>query len=40
VRYGATFSIVVGIVLLIVAALAPFVPWLLPGLHAPATPMM
>jgi predicted metal-binding membrane protein len=39
-RYGATFSIVVGIVLLIVAALAPFVPWLLPGLHAPATPMM
>ena len=39
-RYGASFSIVVGILLLVAAALAPFAPWLLPGLHAPAMPMM
>ena len=39
-RYGAPFSIAVGIILLVAAALAPFVPWLLPGLHAPAAPMM
>jgi predicted metal-binding membrane protein len=39
-RYGAQFSIAVGVALLIAAALAPFVHWLLPGLHAPAMPMM
>jgi predicted metal-binding membrane protein len=39
-RHGATFSIVVGILLLVAAALAPFAPWLLPGLRAPAAPMM
>jgi predicted metal-binding membrane protein len=39
-RYGAPFSIVVGILLLVAAALAPFVTWLLPGLRAPAAPMM
>jgi predicted metal-binding membrane protein len=37
-RHGATFSIAVGVLLLIAAVLAPFVPWLLPGLRA--APMM
>jgi predicted metal-binding membrane protein len=37
-RHGATFSIAVGVMLLIAAVLAPFVPWLLPGLRA--APMM
>jgi predicted metal-binding membrane protein len=36
--HGATFSIAVGVLLLIAAVLAPFVPWLLPGLRA--APMM
>jgi predicted metal-binding membrane protein len=36
-RHGPTFSRVVGVFLLVVAALVPFVPSLLPGLHA--TPM-
>jgi predicted metal-binding membrane protein len=39
-RHGASFSIAVGILLCIAAVLAPFVPWLLPGLHPPAMPMM
>jgi hypothetical protein len=30
----------VGVLLLVAAAFAPFVPWLLPGLRAPAMPMM
>ena len=38
-RYGAPFSIVVGIVLLVAAALAPFSSWLLPGLQPPPMPM-
>jgi predicted metal-binding membrane protein len=38
-RYGAPFSIAIGIVLLVAAALAPFSPWLLPGLQPPAMPM-
>jgi predicted metal-binding membrane protein len=36
-RYGRTFSRLVGVSLLFVAALAPFMPPLLPGLHP--TPM-
>ena len=39
-RYGARFSIAVGILLCVVAVLAPFVPWFLPGLRAPSAPMM
>jgi len=39
-RHGASFSIAVGILLCVAAVFAPFVPWLLPGLHAPAMPMM
>jgi len=39
-RHGASFSIAVGILLCVAAVLAPFVPWLLPGLHAPAMPRM
>jgi predicted metal-binding membrane protein len=36
-RHGPTFSRAVGVFLLVVAALVPFIPSLLPGLHA--TPM-
>ena len=39
-RYGAPFSIAVGILLIVAAVLAPFAPWLLPGLQPPAMPMM
>lgn len=39
-RYGAPFSIAVGVVLVVAAVLAPFVPWLLPGLRPPSMPMM
>ncbi len=39
-RYGAPFSIATGILLLVAAALAPFVPWLTPGLRVPVMPMM
>ena len=39
-RYGEPFSIAVGIVLLVMAALAPFTTWLLPGLRAAQMPMM
>ncbi|MGZ4150428.1 MAG: DUF2182 domain-containing protein [Actinomycetota bacterium] len=38
--HGQAFSSAVGVALLVLAVLAPFVPWLLPGLHAPAMPMM
>jgi predicted metal-binding membrane protein len=33
-RHGAGFAVVVGIVLILMAVLAPFEPWLLPGLRA------
>jgi len=39
-RYGEPFSIAVGIVLLVMAALAPFTTWLLPGLQPAPMPMM
>jgi len=39
-RHGASFSVAVGILLLVAAALAPFLPWLLPGLSRPAMPTM
>ncbi len=42
-RHGAMFAVVVGIALLVLAVLAPFVPQLLPGLHPammPAAPSM
>ncbi len=39
-RYGAPFSVAVGILLLVAAALAPFMPWLLPGLRASTMPVM
>ncbi len=39
-RYGRPFSMAVGGVLLLAAALAPWHPWLLPGLHMTTTPMM
>lgn len=39
-RYGPAFSWAIGVVLLVAAALAPFIPSLLPGLHAaPMSPM-
>ena len=37
-KHGARFSQVVGVLLLTAAALAPWAPWLLPGLHMPSSP--
>jgi predicted metal-binding membrane protein len=39
-RHGAAFSRAVGLSLLVVAALAPIIPWLLPGLLAAPMPSM
>jgi len=43
-KYGRPFSLAVGGVLLLIAVLAPWQPWLLPGLHMAGTmnttPMM
>jgi len=39
-RHGQRFATAVGIALLVLAVLAPFVPALLPGLGAPAMPAM
>jgi predicted metal-binding membrane protein len=39
-KYGHAFSMVVGGALLIAGVLAPWHPWLLPGLHMASTPMM
>jgi predicted metal-binding membrane protein len=39
-KYGRPFSIAVGGVLLLAAALAPWHPWLIPGLHMASTTMM
>jgi predicted metal-binding membrane protein len=38
-KYGRPFSLAVGGVLLLIAVLAPWHPWLLPGLHMPVMPM-
>ena len=35
--YGPRFAVVAGVVLLGAAAIAPWNPWLLPGLHAPTS---
>ena len=39
-RYGRAFSMVVGGALLLVAVLAPWNPWIIPGLHMASLPMM
>lgn len=39
-RGGETVARVVGVVLLVAAVLAPFLPWLLPGLRMTPSPMM
>ncbi|MEU8526235.1 MULTISPECIES: DUF2182 domain-containing protein [Streptomyces] len=38
-RYGPVLASVVGVTFLVLAVLAPFQPWLLPGLEPPAEPM-
>ena len=39
-RYGRPFGQAVGLVLVAVGVLAIWFPWLLPGLHASAMPVM
>ena len=39
-KYGGRFSTAIGVVLLAAGLIAPWAPWLLPGLHMPGMPTM
>jgi predicted metal-binding membrane protein len=39
-RYGQHFAAAVGVALIVAALIAPWAPWLLPGLHMPSMPTM